>query len=221
MRPCPRSRWCSRCSTSARRSPGCWRACPRRSSRSWSTTDRPTGRPRWPAGSAPGSSPSRHAASVPPASPACRPATRGRRVLHGLRRIARPCGPHAAGLDGAGRGCRPRARGPDARARVLAGACPGGQPVPGLAAPAPVRLVGDRPGADARGRARALLGLHLTDRRSGWPLEMVVRAGQAGWRVAEVPVPYGIRSGRSKVTGTVAGTAHAVSDMRAQLRELG
>ncbi len=70
-------------------------------------------------------------------------------------------------------------------------------------------------------RRTSLLDLHLTDRRSGWPLEMVVLAGQAGWRVAEVPVPYGLRSGRSKVTGTVAGTARAVSDMRAQLRSLG
>jgi len=71
------------------------------------------------------------------------------------------------------------------------------------------------------GGREALLGLRLADRRSGWPLEMVVRAGQAGWRVAEVPVPYGVRSGRSKVTGTVAGTAQAISDMRAQLRSLG
>jgi glycosyltransferase involved in cell wall biosynthesis len=70
-------------------------------------------------------------------------------------------------------------------------------------------------------RRDSLLGLRLTDRRSGWPLEMVVRAGQAGWRVAEVPVPYGVRSGHSKVTGTVIGTALAVSDMRAQLRTLG
>jgi glycosyltransferase involved in cell wall biosynthesis len=70
-------------------------------------------------------------------------------------------------------------------------------------------------------RRPSLLDLQLEDRRSGWPLEMVVRAGQAGWRVAEVPVPYGLRSGRSKVTGTVAGTARAVSDMRSQLRALG
>jgi glycosyltransferase involved in cell wall biosynthesis len=70
-------------------------------------------------------------------------------------------------------------------------------------------------------RRTSLLDLQLDDRRSGWPLEMVVRAGQAGWRVAEVPVPYGVRSGRSKVTGTVVGTARAISDMHAQLRVLG
>ena len=40
-------------------------------------------------------------------------------------------------------------------------------------------------------RREALLALGLTDRRSGYPLQMVVRAADAGWRVAEddVPVP--------------------------------
>lgn len=66
-------------------------------------------------------------------------------------------------------------------------------------------------------RRDALLGLGLADRRSGWPLEMVLRAGLAGWRVAEVRVPYRPRVGRSKVTGTAAGTFKAVKDMRAQL----
>jgi rSAM/selenodomain-associated transferase 1 len=66
-------------------------------------------------------------------------------------------------------------------------------------------------------RRDALLGLDLADRRSGWPLEMVLRAGLAGWRVAEVRVPYRPRVGRSKVTGTAAGTFKAVKDMRAQL----
>lgn len=39
-------------------------------------------------------------------------------------------------------------------------------------------------------RREALLGLDLTDRRSGYPLQMVVRAADAGWRVREVDVPY-------------------------------
>jgi glycosyltransferase involved in cell wall biosynthesis len=65
-----------------------------------------------------------------------------------------------------------------------------------------------------------LIGLGIADRRSGWPLEMVLRAGAAGWRVVEVPVPYRPRQGRSKVTGTVRGTVQAVSDMRRQLRDL-
>jgi glycosyltransferase involved in cell wall biosynthesis len=64
----------------------------------------------------------------------------------------------------------------------------------------------------------ALLALGMTDRRSGWPLEMVLRAHRAGWRIDEVPVPYGPRTGRSKVTGTVRGTVRAVGDMAALLR---
>ena len=67
-------------------------------------------------------------------------------------------------------------------------------------------------------RRVALLELGITDRRFGWPLEMVVRASQAGWRIAEVDVPYSARVGRSKVTGTVRGTFRAIDDMRAVMR---
>ncbi len=69
-------------------------------------------------------------------------------------------------------------------------------------------------------RRQPLVDLDLQDRRSGWPLEMLVRAGQHGWRVAEVVVPYRRRDGRSKVTGTVRGTVRAVQDMRHQLHDL-
>jgi glycosyltransferase involved in cell wall biosynthesis len=69
-------------------------------------------------------------------------------------------------------------------------------------------------------RREALLALGMEDRRFGWPLEMVLRAGHAGWRIAEVEVPYAPRAGRSKVTGTVRGTARAVKDMRAILARL-
>jgi len=69
-------------------------------------------------------------------------------------------------------------------------------------------------------RRDALLALDLQDRRSGWPLEMALRAGRAGWRVHEVVVPYRARTGRSKVTGTVRGTFTAVGDMRVQLDRL-
>jgi glycosyltransferase involved in cell wall biosynthesis len=62
-------------------------------------------------------------------------------------------------------------------------------------------------------RRTALLDLGIADRRFGWPLEMVLRAGAAGWRIDEVAVTYRPRVGRSKVTGTVRGTARAVSDM--------
>ncbi|WP_333769420.1 glycosyltransferase family 2 protein [Streptomyces sp. IBSBF 2435] len=67
------------------------------------------------------------------------------------------------------------------------------------------------------GRREALLGLGLTDRRSGYPLEMVVRGADAGWRITERDVPYRPRTGTSKVTGTWRGTWHAVRDMRAVL----
>lgn len=63
-------------------------------------------------------------------------------------------------------------------------------------------------------RRADLLDLGMQDRRFGWPLEMVLRAGAAGWRVVEVDVPYLPRAGRSKVTGTVKGTLRAVRDMR-------
>ncbi|MGH9041803.1 MAG: glycosyltransferase family 2 protein, partial [Acidimicrobiia bacterium] len=62
-------------------------------------------------------------------------------------------------------------------------------------------------------RREDLLALGLADRRFGWPLEMVLRAAAAGWRISEVPVPYAARSGRSKVTGTVRGTLRTVADM--------
>ncbi|MFD3480855.1 glycosyltransferase family 2 protein [Streptomyces sp. NPDC058695] len=68
-------------------------------------------------------------------------------------------------------------------------------------------------------RRTSLLGLDLTDRRSGYPLQMVVRAADAGWHIEERPVPYRPRTGKSKVTGTWRGTWQAVRDMRGVLAE--
>lgn len=59
-----------------------------------------------------------------------------------------------------------------------------------------------------------LLALDLADRRFGYPLEMVLRAAAERWRITEVEVTYRPRTGRSKVTGTVRGTARAAADMR-------
>jgi glycosyltransferase involved in cell wall biosynthesis len=67
-------------------------------------------------------------------------------------------------------------------------------------------------------RRSSLLGLGIEDRRFGWPLEMVLRASGQGWRVVEVPIAYRPRSGRSKVTGTVRGTARTIVDMARVLR---
>ncbi len=63
-----------------------------------------------------------------------------------------------------------------------------------------------------------LVRLGIVDRRSGYPLELVLRARRAGWRIDEVPVDYRPRVGRSKVTGTVSGTVQAVGDMLRMLR---
>ena len=66
---------------------------------------------------------------------------------------------------------------------------------------------------------QALLELALVDRRSGYPVETVVRAAQAGWRVGQVDVPYAVRVGRSKVTGTPLGVVRAVRDMSTALAQ--
>lgn len=68
-------------------------------------------------------------------------------------------------------------------------------------------------------RRDALLGLGIRDRAFGYPLELLLRAGAAGWRIDERPVAYGARAGgRSKVSGSVRGTARAVRDMAGLLR---
>jgi glycosyltransferase involved in cell wall biosynthesis len=62
-------------------------------------------------------------------------------------------------------------------------------------------------------RRDALLGLGVADRRSGYPLELLIRAAHADWRVVEVDVDYGPRTGGvSKVSGSVRGSAIAAID---------
>ncbi len=62
-------------------------------------------------------------------------------------------------------------------------------------------------------RREALLSLEVSDRRSGYPLELLVRAARAGWVVVERDVVYGPRTGgRSKVSGSVRGSATAALD---------
>lgn len=62
-------------------------------------------------------------------------------------------------------------------------------------------------------RRDALLGLGVSDRRSGYPLELLVRAAAAGWHVVERDVAYGPRTGgRSKVSGSLRGSAVAALD---------
>ncbi len=62
-------------------------------------------------------------------------------------------------------------------------------------------------------RREALLDLGVADRRSGYPLELLVRAAAAGWRVVELDVGYGPRTGGvSKVSGSLRGSVIAILD---------
>jgi glycosyltransferase involved in cell wall biosynthesis len=59
------------------------------------------------------------------------------------------------------------------------------------------------------GRADVLHALHLEEATYGWAVEMILKAAIAGFRVEEVPVSYYPRVGKSKISGTVKGTAGA------------
>jgi glycosyltransferase involved in cell wall biosynthesis len=62
-------------------------------------------------------------------------------------------------------------------------------------------------------RRDALLALGVVDRRSGYPVELLVRAAAAGWRVTECDVSYGPRTGgKSKVSGSLRGSVVAGLD---------
>jgi glycosyltransferase involved in cell wall biosynthesis len=63
-------------------------------------------------------------------------------------------------------------------------------------------------------RRDALLELAVEDRRFGYPVELLQRATNAGWRLAERDVDYHPRAAgtRSKVSGSVRGTARAARD---------
>jgi glycosyltransferase involved in cell wall biosynthesis len=63
------------------------------------------------------------------------------------------------------------------------------------------------------GRREALLSLGIADRRSGYPVELLMRAAQAGWKVVERDVAYGPRTGGvSKVSGSFRGSCIAALD---------
>ncbi len=110
-------------------------------------------------------------------------------------------------------------------ADLVLGARDGGQPLHALLAHRALALeLRRRTGARLTdvgpmraARREGLLALAIQDRRFGWPLEMILRAGTAGWRIEEVRVSHHPRAGRSKVTGTVRGTVRAVRDMASAL----
>lgn len=65
-----------------------------------------------------------------------------------------------------------------------------------------------------------LLALDVQDRRFGYPLELMLKATRAGWTVREIDVSYGRRAAgtRSKVSGSVKGTARVAHDFAKVLR---
>lgn len=69
-------------------------------------------------------------------------------------------------------------------------------------------------------RRSDMLALDVRDRGFGYPLELLLRAADAGWRVVETDVTYRPRAAgtKSKVSGSVRGTARAVRDMAAVWR---
>ena len=65
--------------------------------------------------------------------------------------------------------------------------------------------------------------LKMCEMTYGWPVEMVVKAARAGYRIVEIPLHYRQRShGRSKVAGTITGSLKAAYYMlRTTLRYAG
>ena len=174
-----RPTWCSRCSTKPMPSAGFWSACPMASDRSSSTTDRRTARPR---SRVAGSNGCRRIATGFGA--ACYAGLRrhGRhRRVHGLRRLA-----GSEAVAGGGRTDR------DGQTDLVLGARdprPGAWPsTPDLAnrylarRGARVASISNSPTSVRCGRldGPSYWTWALTDRRSGWPLEMVLRAAVAG-----------------------------------------
>ncbi len=59
-------------------------------------------------------------------------------------------------------------------------------------------------------RCSALDQLKMREMTFGWPVEMIVKAARAKYRMVELPVHYRRRrAGRSKVAGTIAGSVKA------------
>ncbi|MGH9712806.1 MAG: glycosyltransferase family 2 protein [Candidatus Acidiferrales bacterium] len=58
-------------------------------------------------------------------------------------------------------------------------------------------------------RADVLCGLALKETTYGWAVELILKGAIRGYRVAEVPVSYHPRIGKSKISGTFRGTVGA------------
>ncbi len=59
------------------------------------------------------------------------------------------------------------------------------------------------------GRADVLRALALEETTYGWAVEMILKGALGGVRIVEVPVSYFPRIGKSKISGTLKGTAGA------------
>ena len=59
-----------------------------------------------------------------------------------------------------------------------------------------------------------LIALEIRDRRFGYPLELMLKAGRAGWSVREIDIAYRRRAAgtRSKVSGSLRGTSQVARD---------
>ena len=136
------------------------------------------------------------AASAPPASPGCaRPAPRSSASWTATPpSIRASCRGWPTRSTPARRSCMLGAR--DAQPGAWPLHARAGEPgADGGAAAAHGRRAA-RSRADARGAPRgAARASGCVDRRFGWPLEMVVRAAAAGWRIDEVDVTYLPRNG--------------------------
>jgi glycosyltransferase involved in cell wall biosynthesis len=59
-------------------------------------------------------------------------------------------------------------------------------------------------------RCSLVKSIEMREMTYGWPVEMLVKAARAHYRIVEVPIHYRHRShGRSKVAGTIAGSVKA------------
>jgi hypothetical protein len=58
-------------------------------------------------------------------------------------------------------------------------------------------------------KSSSLLKLNMQDRNFGWTVEMQIKAAKQKLKATEVPVSYRKRIGKSKVTGTIKGSAKA------------
>lgn len=63
--------------------------------------------------------------------------------------------------------------------------------------------------------------LQMTDQNFGWTIEMQIKAARFGLRYMEVPVPYRVRIGSSKISGTISGTIRAGAKILSTIAKYG